>query len=201
VTDRLMTRTPWILAVLLALLTACGSGDKSDAAPTDVPASSASTQPTAPSSPPTTVEMRGAAATSPACKLLTLEQVTTISGLHVTAMSGLPTQGVAPSAVSESCTWFLDSTEIQASLVVQFGLFAHPPADLLAYYPTVVEQGIAKHIAGLGDYSKVESAVLDTIDGRAEIHSTLRLHYPEATPEDQAKNVALMRLVIAGISQ
>ena len=145
--------------------------------------------------------MRGEAATSPACKLLTPEQVSTISGLKVTAMSGLPTQGVAPSAVSESCTWFLDSTEIQASLVVQFTVFPTPPADVLAYYPTVVQQGFAKEVPDLGDYSKISSAVLDTIDGRAEIHSTLRLHYPQATSEDQAKNVAFMRLLIVGIAQ
>lgn len=196
-----VTRNLWIPAVLLGLLTACGGGDKPDAAPTEAPTSSTSTQPTESNSPPAAVEMRGTAATSPACKLLTLQQVTTISGLNVTAMSGLPTQGVAPSPISETCTWFLDSTEIQASLVVQFSVSAQPRADLLAYYPTVVKQGVAKRVEGLGDYSKVESAVLDTIDRRAEIHSTLRLHYPQASPEDQAKNVAFMRLLMAGIAQ
>lgn len=195
-----MKRHLWIAALLVSL-TACGGGDKSKDAARDGPATSASSQPTETTAPPFAVEMRGEAATSPACKLLTVEQVTAISGLSVTAMSGLPTQGVAPSPISESCTWFLDSKEIQASLVVQFGLTAQPRADLLAYYPTVVQQGIAKQVPGLGDYSKVESAVIDTIYKRAEIHSTLRLHYPEATPEDQAKNVEIMRLLMAGIPQ
>lgn len=212
-THRIQGRARYTLALAFVIgIVAAGCGSESgsgddasstsnSAPPTEAPTSSASTQPTEAPAPATEVEMRGEAATSLACKLLTLEQVIDISGLNVSGMLGLPTQGVAPSAVSESCTWFLDSKEIQASLVVQYTVFPTPPANVLAYYPKVVQQGFAKEVPDLGDYSKISSAVLDTIDRRAEIHVTLRLHYPDATPEDQAKTIAIMRLVTAGIPQ
>lgn len=190
-----------IAALLLTSVAACG-GDKNDGElPDNPPTSSASSQPTESVGPTAEIEMRGNAATNNACQLLTLDQVTTLSELNVYAMLGLETQGVAPAATSESCTWFLDSKEIQASLVVQYTLHPKPPADLLGYYPTVVQQGFGKEVPELGDYSKISSAVLDTIDRRAEIHVTLRRHYPDATPEDQAATIALMRLVMAGIPQ
>lgn len=201
-----MKLMPWI-GLLLAATTACGSGPSSsnNVAPTPVQPESAavSTSPDplepvdAPSS--LTPTMNGNAATNTACKLLSPEQVTTLSGLAVTGLLGLPAQGAGRAGTSESCTWFLDSQEIQASLVVQYTLYPKPPADLLAYYPTVVKQGLGKRVPKLGDYSKIDSAVLDTIDRRAVAHVTLRLHYPQATAEDQARSIAVMRLVLAGL--
>ena len=196
-----MKTPPWI-TVLLVVLAGCGGGKETkDAAPPTAPASSESSQTTEAPVPTAAPEMRGNAATNAACKLLTLEQVATLSGLNVTGLLGLPTQGVAPASTSENCTWFLDSKEIQASLVLQYTVHAKRPADVLAYYPTVVKQGLAKEVPNLGDYSKISSAVLDTIDNRAEIHVTLRLHYPDATPQDQAATIAIMRFVMAGVPQ
>lgn len=195
-----MRRRLWFATALLVVLAACGGASTSDkgASPPDEPTASSTTSATTP--PAAAPQMRGNAATNPACKLLTLEQITTLTGLNVTGLLGLPTQGDAAKK-AESCTWYLDSETIQASLVVQYTVYAKPPADLLAYYPTVVKQGLGKRVPKLGDYSKIDSAVLDTIDRRAEIHVTLRLHYPEATPEDQAATIAIMRLVMAGVPQ
>lgn len=196
-----MKPTVWIVCLLVALA-GCGGGGgdepksvathrTSAPAESSQPAESAAAAPT----------MRGNAATNRACKLLTLEQVKTLSGLNVTGLLGLPTQGVAPASTSENCTWYLDSKEIQASLVVQYTKHPKPPADLLAYYPTVVKQKLAERVPHLGDFSKISSAVLDTLDGRYEIHVTLRRHYPEATPEDKSATIAIMRLVMAGVSK
>jgi hypothetical protein len=63
--------------------------------------------------------LRGNAETNPACKLLTIEQVSTSAGLPVSAVLGLVADTANPAKHSESCTWFLASEEIQASLVVQ----------------------------------------------------------------------------------
>ena len=196
-----MKTITWI-GLAVALTTACGSGGaaKSHPAPTAPDNSTAlvspSTAPEASYSP----RMNGNAATNVACKLLTLEQVTTLSGLNVTGLLGLPTQGVPPAKTSESCTWYLDSTEVQASLVVQYTLFPNAPADLKAYYPQVIKQGFGTAVPKLGDISKINKHALDTIYRRAEIHVTL-LRHAETTREDQTATIAFMRLVMPGISQ
>ena len=201
-------RTTFCAALLLVSLAACGGGDgdgddKSADEKTDV---TPSAQVTTPEPTPTVTEsaappinMQGNAATNPACKLLTVEQVQAAAGLDVVGMLGLePPAGSAPHL--ESCTWFLDPKVVQSSLVVQYMVHAKRPADLLAYYPQVIAQGFGKEVPKLGAISKIQGFVLDTIYKRAEIHVSLLTH-PKATAEDQAATIGLMRLVMPGIKQ
>lgn len=200
-----MHRRQWFVAGtavgLCLALTGCGGGSNTKAAPQ---ATELVTQPVAsPSaeeSQTTAPTLRGNAATNPACKLLSLDQVATAASLNVIGVLGLPADTTNPAKHSESCTWFLDSKDVQSSLVVQYTLFAKPPADLKAYYPQVITQGFGKAVPKLGDISKIKGHVLDTIYKRAEIHVSLLTH-AEATAQDQAAAIAVMRLVMAGIPQ
>ncbi|MGB9378797.1 MAG: DUF3558 family protein [Mycobacteriales bacterium] len=187
------------LAVCLALA-GCGSAAKPL---TTQPRSALSAAPApssaAPSAPPAPT-LRGNAATNPACKLLTLEQVSAASGLDVVGVLGLDSGPVNPAKHSESCTWFLDPKYVQSSLVVQYTVYAKHPAELPPYYRQVIAQGYGKAVASLGEISKMDKHALDTIDRRAEVHVTLLVH-AEATPQDQEATVQLMRLVLPGIPQ
>ncbi len=193
-------------ALLVLALTSCGRGDvggsagdqgevtpSSSATPTATETASADPEPSA-----AAVNLQGNAATNPACALLSLEQVQAAAGLDVIGMLGLPADSTNPDKHSESCTWFLDPKVVQSSLVVQYTTYRKRPSDVIAYYPQVVDQGFAKAVPRLGTVSKVNGHVLDTIDKRTEIHLTLLTH-AEATAEDQAAAIGLMRIVMAGI--
>jgi hypothetical protein len=203
----------WVLAgsafgLSLALaLAGCGGGGSNadDEKPSDTP--SASEAVTAPETSPTVTEsnaapinMQGNAATNPACKLLTLDQVQTAAGLDVIGMLGLPADTTNPDKHSESCTWFLDPKVVQSSLVVQYTTYGTRPADVIAYYPQVIDGGFATAVPKLGTVSKINGHVLDTIYKRTEIHVTLLTH-AEATAADQAATIGLMRIVMVGIKQ
>jgi hypothetical protein len=182
------------------VLTACGgSTSVTRSAPTASPSPAESTQPAVQEteSPPT---LRGNAATNPACALLSSAQVSALSRLKVVAILGLPADTTDPAKHSESCTWLLDPKDVQSSLVVQYTLYARPPADVRGYYPQVIAQGFGKAVPHLGDISKIQGHVLDTVYRRAEIHVSLLTH-AEATRADQAASVAVMRLVMAGLHQ
>lgn len=185
---------------LCLALTGCGGGSTSAAPQATGVVSQPVASPSAEESQTTAPTLRGNAATNPACKLLSLDQVATAASLNVIGVLGLPADTTNPAKHSESCTWFLDSKDVQSSLVVQYTLFAKPPADLKAYYPQVITQGFGKAVPKLGDISKIKGHVLDTIYKRAEIHVSLLTH-AEATAQDQAAAIAVMRLVMAGIPQ
>ncbi len=194
-------KTAMSTAVLLLCLTGCGGGAPRPTAiaashEPEAATSSVAPEPTAAAAP----SMRGNAATNPACRLLSLEQVTAQADLPVVGVLGLPADTTNPAKHSESCTWFLEPKVVQSSLVVQYTLFAKPPADLLGYYPQVIAQGFGKQVPQLGDISKIQGHVLDTVFKRAEIHISLLTH-AEASGEDQSAAIALMRLVLAGLSQ
>lgn len=193
-----------LAATLVALLAGCGGSKAPLSAPEPTSAFDglAASSPTAtpePSGAPAP-ELRGNAATNPACMLLTTQQVSTLSGLAVIALLGLPSDKTNPAKRSESCTWFLDPKVVQSSLVVQYTLYAKPPSDVRAYYPQVVKQGYARAVPHLGDVSKISGHVLDTVYKRSEVHVTLLTH-AEATAADQAATIALMRLVLPRIVQ
>jgi hypothetical protein len=201
-------RTTFCAALLLVSLAACGGGDgdeggsadeKADVAPSET-LTTPEPSPTVTESAAPPINIQGNAETNPACQLLTVEQVAAAAGLDVIGMLGLVADKTNPDKLSESCTWFLDPKVVQSSLVVQYTVFGSPPADLKAYYPQVIEQGFAKRVPRLGAISKINGHVLDTIFKRSEIHVTLLTH-AEATAEDQAAMIGLMRLVIAGIKQ
>ncbi|MEO6203911.1 MAG: hypothetical protein ABIO67_00785 [Mycobacteriales bacterium] len=191
-----------LVPVLAVVLAGCGQGAQPNAtetkpasglsAPTEVESS-----PEAAATPPT---MLGNAATNPACALLSVEQVAANANLPVTGLRGLVGDTHNPDKHSESCTWYLDSKDVQSSLVLQYTLFSQPPSDVRAYYPQVIEQGFGKAVPNLGDISKIYGHALDTVFKRAEIHVTLLTH-AEATPADQAAAIAIMRLVLAGLPQ
>lgn len=186
-------------AFLLGLaLTGCGGESRPVAAGS--PSPSAEVVATAQETPASVVPLRGNAATNPACALLSQEQVAAEAGLAVVGVLGLAADNSNPAKHSESCTWFLDPKVVQSSLVVQYTLYDKPPADILGYYPQVVAQGFGTVVPKLGDYSKIKGHVVDTVFKRAEIHVTLLTH-AEATPEDQAATIRIMRLVMAGIRQ
>lgn len=194
--------------ILSLALASCGGGDDVTAANDTAvtpPSSSASisapessrsaTESTAPK-----VNLQGNAATNPACKLLTLEEVQAAVHLDVIGMLGLPADTTNPDKHSESCTWFLDPKVVQSSLVVQYTTYAQPPSDLIAYYPQVIASGFGKAVPELGTVSKIDGHVLDTVYQRTEIHVTLVTH-AEATAADQAAAIGLMRVVMRGIKQ
>jgi hypothetical protein len=195
-------KTPACAALLLLCLTGCAGGaarPAADAATSQPDSTLASA--TAEASPAAEAPaMRGNAATNPACKLLSLNQVSTQAALPVIAVLGLPADTTNPAKHSESCTWFLEPKVVQSSLVVQYTMFAKPPADLKAYYPQVIAQGFGRAVPKLGDISKIQGHVLDTVYKRAEIHVSLLTH-AEATAQDKLATIALMRLVMAGIKQ
>jgi hypothetical protein len=144
--------------------------------------------------------MRGNAATNPACQLLTVDQVATNSGLSVNGVLGLVADTTNPAKHSESCTWFLEAKDVQSSLVVQYTVFAKPPSEITAYYKQMSKQGFAEIVPDLGDVAKIKGHVLDAVYKRASISVTLLTH-AEATAEDQAAAIQLMRLVMPGIAQ
>jgi len=188
------------LAVCL-VLAGCGGGDAKSAKPAaGRTAPSASDSPSAAPSASRAVTLQGNAATNPACKLLTLDQISAASGLDVVGMLGLDMGPQSPAKHSESCTWYLDPKYVQSSLVVQYSVFAKPPVELPPYYRQVIAQGYAKAVPQLGDMSKIDKHTVDTVYRRAEIHVVLLVH-AVATPEEQAATVQLMRLVMAGIPQ
>lgn len=199
---------PVAVAMSLALA-ACGStpgggsAQKSGAVTSQADSSTPSEVPASPStdeSPTEAVTLRGNAATNPACKLLSVDQVATIAGLPVVGFLGLATD---PAQHSESCTWYLEPKYLQSSLVVQYTLHPQPPTSLKAYYKDVIRQGYGKAVPKLGDVAKIfgnVGPVVDTVYKRAEIHVTVLVH-PEATAEDRAAAIQLTRLVMAGIKQ
>lgn len=203
-------RNSWWIGLLLLALTACGGAgdDKSDAPATPSASTSPSEAVESPSAEPQTTDpsestaptMSGNARRNPACRLLSLDEVTAASRLDVIGVLGLPADKTNPDKRSESCTWFLDPKIIQSSLVVQYTLYDQPPAELIAYYPQVIAQGFGKAVPRLGDSSKIDGHVLDTIYRRAEIHVTLLTH-AEATRADQKAAIALMRRVMTGLRQ
>ncbi|HEY8621941.1 MAG TPA: hypothetical protein VIM01_17905 [Dermatophilaceae bacterium] len=199
---------PVAVAMSLALA-ACGStpgggsAQKSGAVTSQADSSTPSEVPASPStdeSPTEAVTLRGNAATNPACKLLSVDQVATIAGLPVVGILGLATD---PAQHSESCTWYLEPKYLQSSLVVQYTLHPQPPTSLKAYYKDVIRQGYGKAVPKLGDVAKIfgnVGPVVDAVYRRAEIHVTVLVH-PEATAEDRAAAIQLTRLVMAGIKQ
>jgi hypothetical protein len=151
-------------------------------------------------SPTTAVTLRGNAATNPACKLLSVEQVGAIAGLPVVGILGLTGNRAQH---SESCTWYLEPRYLQSSLVVQYKLYPEPPTGLTAYYRDVIAQGYGKAVPQLGDVAKIfgdVGPVVDTVYRRAEVHVTVLVH-PAATAADRAAAIRLMRIVLAGIRQ
>lgn len=199
---------PVALGMCLALA-ACGStpgggsaqksgeapGQAASSTPSEVPAS-----PSADESPSVALSLRGNAATNPACKLLSVDQVATIAGLPVVGILGLAGD---PAQHSESCTWYLEPKYLQSSLVVQYKLYPQPPTGLKTYYKDVIRQGYGKAVPKLGDVAKIfgnVGPVVDAVYKRAEIHVTVLVH-PEATAEDRAAAIQLTRLVLAGIKQ
>ncbi|PZS34320.1 MAG: hypothetical protein DLM58_05935 [Pseudonocardiales bacterium] len=144
-------------------------------------------------------ELRGNAATNPACKLLSIDQVATISGLAVNGLLGLP-RSTASNRYSESCTWYLDSKDIQASLVVQYTLYARAPTELVTYYRQTIKDGYYKRVPQLGDVAKIDKHAVDAIDKRVGVSVILLVH-AEATAEDQAADIQFTRLVLKGIAQ
>lgn len=187
------------VAVTLALAGCGGSSRTATPRATGV-ASQPVASPTAEEAQATAPTLRGNAATNPACKLLSVEQVSAAAGLSVNGLLGLPADKSNPAKLAESCTWYLESKSVQSSLVLQYTVYARRPADLLAYYPQVIAQGYGKAVPHLGDISKISGHVLDTIYKRAEIHVSLLVH-AEATAQDQAAAVSLMRVVMAGVAQ
>ncbi len=145
-------------------------------------------------------ELRGNAATNPACKLLTTDEVAAATGLTVVEVLGLAIDNTASVKKSESCTWYLDSKIVQASLVVQYTIYPKPPADIKAYYKQVIAQGFGKEIPQLGDIGKIDKHVVDAIYQRAELHVTLLLH-GEATADDQAKTIEIARKLLTAVPQ
>lgn len=113
---------------------------------------------------------------------------------------GLESDTSNPAKHSESCTWILESNDVQASLVVQYTVFAKPPSEVTAYYKQMSKQGYATIVPDLGDVAKIKGHVLDAVYKRASISVSLLAH-AEATDEDQAKAIQLMRLVLPGIAQ
>jgi hypothetical protein len=195
-------KTTLVVLTMVAALTACGGSGSSKVA---TPAATTvvvtpSAEPSAEASQVAAPTLRGNAATNPACKLLSLGQVATAARLNVTGILGLPSDLTNPAKRSESCTWYLDSKNVQSSLVVQYTVYARPPTDIKGYYPQVIAQGFGKTVPKLGDISKIYKHALDTVYKRAEIHVTLLTH-AEATAEDQAASIAVMRLLLAGIRQ
>lgn len=144
-------------------------------------------------------ELRGNAASNPACKLLSNDQVAAISGLAVTGLLGLP-GSAANDRRSESCTWYLDPKYVQSSLVVQYSVYLKPPANVAEYYKSVIKLGYGKAVPRLGTVAKIDKHVVDAIYLRAEIHVTLVVH-AEASAEDQSATIQLTRLAMTGIAQ
>jgi hypothetical protein len=195
--------------LVLATLTSCGGEDAGGSTGDDDTAAApapSSLQPAPESSAPETsaaaapVNLQGNAARNPACKLLSIGEVEAAAGLTVIGILGLPADTTNPDKHSESCTWFLEPKVVQSSLVVQYTRYGEPPADVIAYYPQVVDQGLATAVPNLGTVSKINGHVLDTIFQRTEIHVTLLTH-AEATSEDQRSTVGLMRTVMPRIKQ
>lgn len=152
-----------------------------------------------PAGPPSEAEILGNAATNPACKLLTVEQVAANSGLAVTGIKGLP-GSTANGKNMQNCTWFLDPKYVQSSLVVQYTVYPEPPKDIVDYYKSVIKQGYGKLVPNLGTIAKVDKHVVDAVYRRAEIHVTLLVH-AESTAADMDGAIQLMRLVMKGIKQ
>lgn len=203
-------RKGWFAALVAAglccALTGCSNTTNGSAqaggATGQAPAAStptASASPSTTATPTASLEMRGNAATNPACTLLSIDQVAAISGLAVTALLGLPGTN-RDGKRSESCTWYLDPKYVQSSLVVQYTVFDKPPTDLTTYYAQVIKQGYYKKVPNLGDIAKIDKHVIDAIYKRASMSVTLLVH-AEATPEDQAASIELMRLVMKGVAQ
>lgn len=193
----------WLAASAAAgfciVLAGCG-GDEPSSKPKQ-PVSGLASPSASPSAEPVKApELRGNAATNPACKLLTTDEVTAETGLAVVGVLGLAIDNTGSVKKSESCTWHLDPKIIQASLVVQYTIHPAPPADIKAYYKQVIAQGVGKEIAGLGDIGKIDNHVVDAIYKRAEIHVTLLLH-GEATAEDQAKTIQITRKLLTAVPQ
>jgi len=182
---------------------AVGNAQSSGAVPSQTASSIPSEVPASPStdqSPTEAVTLRGNAATNPACKLLSIDQVASIAGLPVVGILGLASD---PAQHSESCTWYLEPRYLQSSLVVQYKLYPQPPTSLKAYYKDVIRQGYGKAVPKLGDVAKIfgnVGPVVDTVYRRAEIHVTVLVH-PQATAEDRAAAIQFTRLVLAGIKQ
>lgn len=144
--------------------------------------------------------LRGNAATNPACKLFTTDEVAAGTGLPVVGVLGLAIDNTASVKKSESCTWYLDSKIVQASLVVQYTLYPKPPTEIATYYKQVIAQGFGKQVPQLGDISKIDKHALDTVYRRYEIHVSMLLH-GEATADDQAKTTEIMRQLLTRIPQ
>ncbi len=185
-------------AVICLTLAGCGGDKPSPAAKKPVSAFASSSA--SPSEAAKAPELRGNAATNPACKLLTTDEVTADTGLAVVGVLGLPIDNTGSSKKSESCTWHLDPKIIQASLVVQYTIYPKPPADIVAYYKQVIAQGFGKEVPQLGDIGKIDKHVVDAIYKRAEIHVSLLLH-GEATAEDQAKTIEITRKLLTAVPQ
>lgn len=158
------------LFLALALASCGGADDGAAANDTSATTPSASAPIPSPDSSPSVTEstapkvnLQGNAATNPACRLLTLEQVQAATHLDVIGMLGLPADTTNPDKHSESCTWFLDPKVVQSSLVMQYTTYAQRPSDLIAYYPQVIASGVGDAVPELGTVSKIDGHVLDTV--------------------------------------
>jgi hypothetical protein len=182
----------------------CSSGGGSAAATRTVTATvtvtaQAQAAPTSTSAAPTSAPtVGGNAATNPACKLLSFEQIATHSTLAVTGVSGLVAGDPSPDRHSEQCTWYLDPKYVQSSVVVQYTRYSKPPSDIATYYRSVIKQGYGKLVPNLGTIAKIDKHVVDVVYARYEIHLTLLVH-AEATAADQAGAIELVRLVMKGL--
>lgn len=174
---------PVAIGMCLALAACGGSAPQADGntqKPGALPSQSASStpfevpaSPTADASPSAAPLLSGDAATSPACKMLSIDQVVSFTGLPVTEVSSLV--GEDPSR-RDNCTWYLDSKEIQASLSVSWRLHDVPPPGEAAYLRGLPKKGYGKAVPNLGDAATVDKHTVDAGYKRASFHVSLLTH-------------------------
>jgi hypothetical protein len=188
-------------AAILLASAACGGAAVATQAPsvgsaTRAPSPVAATTSPEPSPTPAPPLMTGDATTNPACQLATVEEIESQVRAGVREIKGLTSPGAyAPNSLT--CAWYLDSTDIGIpSVVLQWEFpvdsFHDPVVDL---YESVVDQGLATAIDGVGDMAILQRGTAEAIAGTNIVRVSV-LQHVEPTETDKQDAVTLLRLFL-----
>ncbi len=156
-------------------------------------------QPTA--APPSEPVITGDAATNEACRLATVEEISTQVRAGVREVKGLTSPG-AYAKTSLTCAWYLDSEDIGIpSVLVQweFPVTSHHDA-VVDLYRSIVKQDLAVKIDGVGDMAILQGNTAEAIDGK-RIFRVSVLQHIEPTETDKQDAIALLRLFLERTDQ
>lgn len=139
--------------------------------------------------------MTGDAAENASCALASVDEIQEQVGTTVNGVNGLTGPGGFGKTMP-ACTWYLDSTEVQASIALQW---EHPIGSnhdpVVEGYRQVVASRLAERVPGVGDFAIYQGTTAEAVAGDKIVRVSVIMHVPP-TAADKANAIALLKLAL-----